>query len=708
MNEVWKILLSLSISGTVLIVGIFLLCRMFGKKLSKRWQYYIWLAAVARLLIPWPGEINLVGQALSRAEQYAEQRTASDEAGLPESVSIEAASRAKQTDAAQSGPPAASAADPPKEANALHLLLQKKTWFTRLAEYAGLLWLTVTVILLLRKIIGYQRFLRDLRAGSTPAAPELLEPLGQMVDELRIREPVELLIHPLAPSPLLVGCLHPAVVLPAAELTGEEFRYTVLHELTHHRRRDLLYKWLIQLTVCLHWFNPFVWLLGRETDRACELSCDEAVIRKLTEEEKRAYGDILLRAAERGGALKSGIPAVTLHESARLLKGRLEAIAMIQKKTTWAKVLTLALTVTVAGTAAALGAYAKPQEEEAVPFTGGDCDFLLEDGTGVIRQGQVFYILCDGLTEEDIPFAGVVDGTMIVVAHRNRIASVTLPGDKNLSSEADEICQEMVRQGTLPEADAARVVETAEKMEKGEAEVPLSHLFFDGSYYQSAYYRAPYLFFVGYDLTEDAAARYAGADLALENGEQLRVYFTDACQRWKEDETFLSMLQTLFSEFRTREGRRVSRIQRPIISSVEEVGEDAEGLAEAYYSEGDVGRFSVMVTELSADSQKEYVEKAFREEDAAIFSIILGELEQDGTLEQKLLDAYLSKAREEQNVAFFAILTDYLSEAAAQEWYDRISREGSPRSPYDVILWEHLHGEEADADDVWEDADWDW
>lgn len=708
MNEVWKIILSLSLSGTVLIVGIFLLCRVFGKKLSRSWQYYIWLAAVARLLIPWPGEINLVGQVFWSAEQYAEQRPVTGGAVLMEEETEEAAPEPARTDAGPIRHPAVPDTDSTEETKALRPDLRENAFFTWLPERLSLLWLTIAAILLARKVIGYRRFLRDLRAGSTPAAPELLEPLGQMADELQIREPVELLVHPLAPSPLLVGCLHPAVVLPAAELTVEEFRYTVLHELTHHRRRDLLYKWLIQFTVCLHWFNPFVRLLGRETDRACELSCDEAVIRKLTEEEKRAYGDTLLRAAERGGALKSDIPAVTLHESAKLLKGRLEAITMIQKRTAWAKVLTLALTVTVAGAAAALGAYAKPQAEETAPFTGGDCDFLLEDGTSVIRQGQVFYILCDGLTEADIPSAGVVDGTMIVAAHRNRIASVTLPGDKSLSSQADEICQEMVRQGTLPQADAARVVETAEKMEKGEAEVPLSHLFFGGSYYQSAYYRAPYLFFVGYDLTEEAAARYAGADLALENGEQLRVYFTDPCRRWKEDETFLSMLQTLFSEFRTREGRRVSRIQRPIISSVEEVGEDAEGLAEAYYSEGDVGRFSVMVTELSADSQKEYLEKAFREEDADIFSIILGELEQDGTLEQELLDTYLSKAREEQNVDFFDILTDYLSEAAAQEWYERISREGSPRSPYDAILWEHLHGEEADADDVWKDADWDW
>lgn len=40
------------------------------------------------------------------------------------------------------------------------------------------------------------------------------------------------------------------------------------------------------ITICLHWFNTFVYLIGREINLACELSCDETVISKLNTEEK--------------------------------------------------------------------------------------------------------------------------------------------------------------------------------------------------------------------------------------------------------------------------------------------------------------------------------------------------------------------------------------------------------------------------------------
>ena len=106
-----------------------------------------------------------------------------------------------------------------------------------------------------------------------------------------------------------------------------------------------------------------------------------------------------------------------------------------------------------------------------------------------------------------------------------------------------------------------------------------------------------------------------------------------------------------------------------------------------------------MIGELSPDRQKEYIEKAFQQEDAAVFSIILGELEWRGQLKDTLLDAYLSRAYEDRNVAFFAILSDYLSEASAQEWYRRISDQESLRSPYDSILWDRLYNTE---------EDWDW
>ena len=56
--------------------------------------------------------------------------------------------------------------------------------------------------------------------------------------------------------------------LPSADIPGKDFRYIVLHELTHYKRRDMFYKWLVHL-------------MSREITKACEFSCDEAVLAKM-------------------------------------------------------------------------------------------------------------------------------------------------------------------------------------------------------------------------------------------------------------------------------------------------------------------------------------------------------------------------------------------------------------------------------------------
>ena len=57
----------------------------------------------------------------------------------------------------------------------------------------------------------------------------------------------------------------------------------------------MFYKWLVQVTVCLHWFNPLVHLMGQEITKAGEFSCDEAVLAKMGGD-ARDYGKTLLDA----------------------------------------------------------------------------------------------------------------------------------------------------------------------------------------------------------------------------------------------------------------------------------------------------------------------------------------------------------------------------------------------------------------------------
>ena len=56
--------------------------------------------------------------------------------------------------------------------------------------------------------------------------------------------------------------------LPGMDISEKDFQYIVLHELTHYKRRDIFYKWLVQVAVCLHWFNPLVHLIRAKYNTA--------------------------------------------------------------------------------------------------------------------------------------------------------------------------------------------------------------------------------------------------------------------------------------------------------------------------------------------------------------------------------------------------------------------------------------------------------
>ena len=320
MPECWKVLASLSVSGSLAIAVLLLLRPLLRGRASKRWQYYVWLIAVFRLLLPLSPEASPVGALFQEAEVPAAIRAAAPYAAEPYTVPAGAEDAPRpDAPALPEAPPAPSPAEPaPEPAGTAGL-----DWGQALV----LLWLGGALLLLVRRVTGYQSFLRCLRAGCrTVDDPALLDLLARTGERLGVRRPVELYENPLAASPMLLGLFRPCVVLPSAAVSEEAFCHTVLHELTHYRRRDLLYKWLVQVTVCLHWFNPLVWLMAREIDRACELACDEAVLRRLEPEERRAYGDTLLRALDAGGGYRAARGSVSLGENAEFLKERLTAI----------------------------------------------------------------------------------------------------------------------------------------------------------------------------------------------------------------------------------------------------------------------------------------------------------------------------------------------------------------------------------------------
>ena len=97
-------------------------------------------------------------------------------------------------------------------------------------------------------------------------------------------------------SPFVMGLFRPKIYLPSS-LPGSERDYIILHEQTHIRRGDHIVKLLAFAALCIHWFNPLVWVAFILSGKDMEMSCDEAVLRKLGPEIRGAYSQSLLNLA---------------------------------------------------------------------------------------------------------------------------------------------------------------------------------------------------------------------------------------------------------------------------------------------------------------------------------------------------------------------------------------------------------------------------
>ena len=109
-----------------------------------------------------------------------------------------------------------------------------------------------------------------------------------------------------ASTPFVLGLLKPCIYLPD-DLPEKNQEYILLHERIHIRRGDHLTRAAAYLALCLHWFNPLVWVAFFISGRDMEMSCDEAVIRKIGNRVKKEYSTSLLSLAS-GQRITAGIP----------------------------------------------------------------------------------------------------------------------------------------------------------------------------------------------------------------------------------------------------------------------------------------------------------------------------------------------------------------------------------------------------------------
>ncbi len=353
MNDTIKLVLSLSLSGSILALLILVLRPLIRHKVPKSMQYLLWIVVLFRFLIPYSFEGSIMNELFYKSDMLlfdtgSRNTIVRDTHRIEKTTNSQHFSESSDSSVSQG----LSLSHEKAVDNFLniraHFIAKIKSLFSGYALY---IWILGFISFLIYNLSGYVRFLKQIKKANLPATDLQNQILNLLLDgHYRLK----LFRNTHVKAPMLIGILRPRVVIPDTDYSKKQLKYILLHEISHMRRLDIAVKWLTMIVQCIHWFNPLIYPIGKEVNHACELACDEAVIRNLNAEEKQDYGNTLIDVATGGKCHPEALHA-TMYEEKHSLKDRLTAIMNHSKKTKAIILLSVVLFISIAACALYLG-----------------------------------------------------------------------------------------------------------------------------------------------------------------------------------------------------------------------------------------------------------------------------------------------------------------------------------------------------------------
>ena len=350
-------LLQMSFSGAVFITAVVMIRAAAINKLPKKTFLVLWELVMVRLLIPFSipsvfSVYTLVTHGLSSA-------------ALPEVTTDYNMPAVEGVFAATGG-----MEQPPAD-----ILSSVSLWF--------IVWCAGMIPAALFFVISYLRCLMEFRT----ALPVRSHYVEKWLEQQTLKRPVLVRQSDRISTPLTYGIFRPVILMPKKTdwKNEKQLQYILTHEYVHIYRYDTVTKLLAACALCVHWFNPFVWVMYRLFNRDIELACDESVIRQFGEKSKSAYSLMLINME----AAKSGLLPFCNNFSKNAVEERITAIMKMKKTSLFAICIAAMLIVGVTTTFAtsAAGSDRESNTVQGTDFSDEEFDKpLSEPDTG--RGGQ--------------------------------------------------------------------------------------------------------------------------------------------------------------------------------------------------------------------------------------------------------------------------------------------------------------------------------
>lgn len=339
-------ILEMSVGGTLLIAAILVLRRIALYRLPK-WSFLLlWVVALFRLLLPFsvPSQFSIYTGAAWIAQILEQEESPSEPVGEQPSVMYSPATvpGTFREDVWLPSDALTVPATPTPEKESVSPL-------TAIYLLGGAL---CGVFFVIAYGVKIRRF--------NEAEPVDSDFINQWQEEHPTMLPVKIKTCDTISSPMAYGLLWPVVLLPENTDWSDEdqLTYVLTHEYVHIRRGDLGWKLLLTAALCIHWFNPLVWIMYFRANQDLELACDEAVVRILGLDNRKNYAYALLAAAESGFS-----PFCLTYTTKNHMEERIRAIMKMKKKST---AVIICAAMLVAGISAVFATSPKPVEAKDI------------------------------------------------------------------------------------------------------------------------------------------------------------------------------------------------------------------------------------------------------------------------------------------------------------------------------------------------------
>lgn len=277
-------ILAFSIIGSILVLLIILIKAIFKEKLNCYMHYYIWLLLIIKLIFPIGIKSNI---SIYNISNLIINNTAVENMRVTDGI----ASNSKVIDKSAVN-----------KVNSVYTYKSVKSNGIDKFDILFGVWSAGALFSLFLFFYSSVKIRYIINHKEEDADSKFNKILDECRGIIGINKNIKLICTDKIDGPSIYGLFNPVIFIPVnieKNITKEQFKYIVLHELSHFKRKDMIINIIASLLKSIYWFNPIILYGFYKMRQDCEIACDAQAISYLKNDEKISYGETVIALSQK-------------------------------------------------------------------------------------------------------------------------------------------------------------------------------------------------------------------------------------------------------------------------------------------------------------------------------------------------------------------------------------------------------------------------